>query len=128
MFLLNLILKSKFWSAELPMFFVPRIYFENVYTSVGHFIITIFGWKELLSFINGGSETFVPLRSESLLTCLTSHSAHCVCTTKTSQLILLREIIAGDCEKRMEHLNALCGENAEFLNIIVDDSYSYTAL
>jgi hypothetical protein len=63
-----------------------------------------------------------------LLSCLTSRRTYYVSTTKSSQLILLRDIIAVDCEDYTEHLSALCGENAEFLNIIVGDSYSYTAL
>jgi hypothetical protein len=45
----------------------------------------------------------------------TSQETHYVSATKTNRLMLFREIIAVYCENRTEHINTLCGQNAEFL-------------
>ena len=37
--------------------------------------------------------------------------------TKTSQLMLYREIIAVCSEIHMKHINTLCGQNVEVLNV-----------
>jgi hypothetical protein len=43
----------------------------------------------------------------------TSQETHYVTATKPNQLMLFREIIAVYCENHTEHLNTLCGQNAE---------------
>jgi hypothetical protein len=35
--------------------------------------------------------------------------------TKTNRLILFREIIAVYCDNHTQHINTLCGQNAEIL-------------
>jgi hypothetical protein len=43
---------------------------------------------------------------------------------KTSQLMLYREIKAVFSEMHTKHINTLCGQNVEFLNVTVDGTYS----
>jgi len=43
---------------------------------------------------------------------------------KTSQLMLCREIIAVCPQIQTQHINTLCGQNVEFLNVKVDGTYS----
>jgi hypothetical protein len=45
----------------------------------------------------------------------TSQETHNVFATKPNRLMLFREIIAVYCENHTEHINTLCGQNAEFL-------------
>ena len=40
-----------------------------------------------------------------------------VCITKTSQLMLYREIMAVCSEIHTKHINTLCGQNVELLNV-----------
>ena len=40
-----------------------------------------------------------------------------ISVTKTSQLMLYREIIAVSSQIHKKHINTLCGKNAEFLNV-----------
>jgi len=42
---------------------------------------------------------------------------HSVSVTKTSQLMLYREIIAVCSEIHTKHINTLCGQNVELLNV-----------
>jgi hypothetical protein len=42
---------------------------------------------------------------------------HSISATKASQLILYREIIAVCSEIHTKHINTLCGQNAELLNV-----------
>jgi hypothetical protein len=44
----------------------------------------------------------------------TSQETHYVSATKPNRLILFKEIIAVYCENHTEHINTLCGQNAEF--------------
>ena len=44
-------------------------------------------------------------------------SKHCVSVIKTSQLMLYREIIAVCSQIHTKHINTLCGQNAELLNV-----------
>jgi hypothetical protein len=46
----------------------------------------------------------------------TAQKTHSMAITKPNRLMLFREIIAVYCENHMEHINTLCGQNAEFLN------------
>jgi hypothetical protein len=39
--------------------------------------------------------------------------------------MLFREIIAVYCENHTEHINTLCGQNAEFLNVQAGCIYGY---
>jgi hypothetical protein len=42
---------------------------------------------------------------------------HSLCDTKANQLMLYRETIAVCSEIRTEHINNLCGQNVELLNV-----------
>ena len=42
----------------------------------------------------------------------------------TSQLVLYREIIAVCSEIHTKHINTLCGQNVELLNVTVSGTYS----
>jgi len=44
---------------------------------------------------------------------------------KTSQLMLCREIIAVCPEIHTKHINTLCGQNVEFMNVKPGGTYSY---
>jgi hypothetical protein len=39
--------------------------------------------------------------------------------------MLFREIIAVCCENHTEHINTLCGQNAEFIDVKAGGTYSY---
>jgi hypothetical protein len=39
--------------------------------------------------------------------------------------MLFRETAAVYCENHMEHIDTLCGQNAQFLNVKVGGIYSY---
>jgi hypothetical protein len=43
---------------------------------------------------------------------------------KTSQLMLFMEIIAVYSQIHTKHINTLCGQNVEFLNVTADGTYS----
>ena len=43
--------------------------------------------------------------------------SHSVSVTKTSQLMLYREIIAVCSKIHTKHINTLCGQNVEWLNV-----------
>jgi hypothetical protein len=47
-----------------------------------------------------------------------------VSVIKTSQLMLYREIIAVCSEIHTKHINTLCGQNAEFVNVKPGGTYS----
>jgi hypothetical protein len=47
----------------------------------------------------------------------TSQETHYVSATDIKRLMLFREIIAVYCENHTEHINTLCGQNAETLYI-----------
>jgi hypothetical protein len=44
----------------------------------------------------------------------TSQETHYVSTTKPNRLMLFGETVAVYCESHMEHIDTLCGQNAEF--------------
>ena len=44
-------------------------------------------------------------------------SKHCVSVTKNSHLMLYREIMAVCSEIHTKHINTVCGQNAEMLNV-----------
>jgi hypothetical protein len=44
---------------------------------------------------------------------------------KTNRLMLFREVLAVYCENHMEHIDAPCGQNVEFLNVKSGGTYSY---
>jgi hypothetical protein len=44
----------------------------------------------------------------------TSQETHYIAPKKTNRLILFRKTVAIRCENRKEHINTLCGQNAEF--------------
>jgi hypothetical protein len=48
---------------------------------------------------------------------LVPRSKHTISIIKTSQLILYREIIAVFSEIHTKHINTVCGQNVEFLNV-----------
>jgi hypothetical protein len=54
----------------------------------------------------------------------TSQETHYVSATKPNRLMLFREIIAVYCENHTEHINTLCGQNAEFWYVIAGGKYS----
>ena len=56
------------------------------------------------------SELYVKIQSVPL-------SKHSVSVIKTSQLMLYREIIAVCSEIHTKHINTLCGQNVEFVNV-----------
>jgi hypothetical protein len=41
------------------------------------------------------------------------HRKH-ICVAKPNRLMLFRETVADYCENHTEHINTLCGQNAEF--------------
>jgi hypothetical protein len=51
-------------------------------------------------------------------------SKHCASVIKTSQLMLCREIIAVCCDIHTKHINTLCGQNVELLNVKPGGTYS----
>jgi hypothetical protein len=54
----------------------------------------------------------------------TAQQTHSVSVIQTSQLILYREIIAVCSEIHTKHINTLCGQNVEFVNVKVGGTYS----
>ena len=55
--------------------------------------------------------------TELYLTQSVPRSKHCVCVIKTSQLMLYREIMAVCSEIHTKHINTVCGQNVELLNV-----------
>jgi hypothetical protein len=55
----------------------------------------------------------------------TSQETHYVTATKPNRLMLFGETAAVYCENHMEHINTLCGQNADLLNIKAGGTYSY---
>jgi hypothetical protein len=51
----------------------------------------------------------------------TSQETHYVSATKPNRLMLFRDTVAVYCENHTE----LCGQKAEFLNVIADGTYNY---
>jgi hypothetical protein len=54
----------------------------------------------------------------------TAQQTHSVSVTKTSQLMLYREIIAVCSEIHKKHINTLCGQNGKLLSIKRGGTYS----
>ena len=54
----------------------------------------------------------------------TAQETHFVSVIKTSQLMLYREIIAVCSQINTKHINTLCGQNVELLNVILGGTYS----
>ena len=52
------------------------------------------------------------------------HSKHSVLAIQTNQFMLCREIIAVCSEINTKHINTLCGQNVELLNVIPGGTYS----
>jgi hypothetical protein len=55
----------------------------------------------------------------------TSQRTPSVYITNTSQLMLYREIIAVFSEIHTKHINTMCGQNEETLNVTADGTNSY---
>jgi hypothetical protein len=53
----------------------------------------------------------------------TSQETHYVTVTKPNRLMLFMETVAVYCEKNMEHINKLCGQNAEFWYVKAGGTY-----
>jgi hypothetical protein len=53
----------------------------------------------------------------------TSQDTHYVSATKPNHLLLFRETVAVYCENHTEHINTLCGQNAEFCYVKADGKY-----
>ena len=51
-------------------------------------------------------------------------SKHSISVIKTSQLMLYKEIIAVCSEIHTKHINTLCGQNVEFVNVKPGGKYS----
>jgi hypothetical protein len=56
---------------------------------------------------------------------LVPRSKHSASATKTSQLMLYSEIIAVFSQVHTKHINTLCGQNVEFVNVKSGGIYSY---
>jgi hypothetical protein len=70
-------------------------------------------------------ECVAPLKSEVYLYSVrTSQETQYVSATKPNRLMLFREIIAVYCENHTEHINTLCGQNAEFKCVKECGTYS----
>jgi hypothetical protein len=54
----------------------------------------------------------------------TSQETYYVSTTKPNRLMLFREIIAVYCGNHTEHINTLCGQNADFSSYLTGNSPS----
>jgi hypothetical protein len=55
----------------------------------------------------------------------TSQETRHVSATKPNRLMLFRETVAVFCENQTEHTDTLCGQNAQFNNVIAGGTYSY---
>jgi hypothetical protein len=53
------------------------------------------------------------------------YSSCCMLVTKTIWLMLLEELTAVYCGNHMKHINTPFGENAEFVKVKADSTYSY---
>jgi hypothetical protein len=49
---------------------------------------------------------------------------HDVFTTKLNRLMLFGETVVVYCENHMEHINTLCGQNAEFWYVKAGGTYT----
>jgi hypothetical protein len=58
----------------------------------------------------------------------TSQETHYVSATKPNRLMLFRETVAVYCDSNVKHVNTLCGQNAEFLNVKTGGTYSNHAV
>jgi hypothetical protein len=56
----------------------------------------------------------------------TSQETHCVSATETNRLMLFGETVAVYCENHTEHINTVCGQNAEF-SVLKNVVYIITA-
>jgi hypothetical protein len=54
----------------------------------------------------------------------TSQETHYVSGRKPNRLMLFREIIAVYCENHTEHIDTLCGQNAEFQYVTAGGTYT----
>jgi hypothetical protein len=57
------------------------------------------------------------LDAVTIISVRTSQETHYVSATKPNRLMLFRETVAVYCENRTEHIDTLCGQNAEILHI-----------
>jgi hypothetical protein len=53
-----------------------------------------------------------------------AHMKRYISPIQTNCLILFKKIIAVFCENHMKHINTLCDQNAEFMNIKASVTYS----
>jgi hypothetical protein len=53
----------------------------------------------------------------------TSQETHYISSTETNRLMLFRETVAVCRENHVEHINTLCGQTAEFLNVKSSGTY-----
>jgi neutral trehalase len=53
----------------------------------------------------------------------TSQETHYVSATEPNRLMLFRETVAVYCENHTEHMNTLCGQNAEFCYMYKSSPY-----
>jgi len=68
--------------------------------------------KDFRTFLMQQIELELHLKTQSV-----PRSKHSVSVIKTSQLMLYREIIAVCSEIHTKHINTLCGQNVELLNV-----------
>jgi thioredoxin-related protein len=54
--------------------------------------------------------------TEDIDTSRTSQETHYVSATEAKRLMLFKETVSAYCEDLTQHTNALCGQNAKFLN------------
>jgi hypothetical protein len=54
----------------------------------------------------------------------TAQETHYVSILKPNRLMLFREINAVYCENHTEHINTLCGQNAEFSSCLTGNTLS----
>ena len=74
----------------------------------------------IIKFIFMNYESYIKIQS-------VPRSKHSVSVTKTGQLMLYREIIAVCSQIHTKHINTLCGQNVELLNVKLS-VYIVTAL
>jgi hypothetical protein len=75
-----------------------------------------------------GDCILIPLRTKLYLSDLNTQSVprskHSACVIRAGMLMLYREIIAVYTKIHTKHINALCGQNTEFLNVKAGGTYS----
>ena len=85
-------------------------------------LISVLDWQQTFQFFHlHRCSCLNPLSTKLYLSDLKTHfvprSKHSASVLKTSQLMLYREIIAVCSEIHTKHINTLCGQNVELLNV-----------